>query len=146
MVVWCQMQREIYTFAQQFNQVIGVKILLSTGNLIFLFQQTSCCVYYWLGMTPKPYVNRIVWGASCNPIQSQELHVDDILVFDNSRALFLVLSTGMHMCNISFALVINSLRPSDAYMRCWTGSSLVQIMSCRLFSAKSLSEPMLDYC
>ena len=41
--------------------------------------------------------------------------------------------------------VVNSLRPSDAYMRCWTGSSLVQIMACRLFGAKPLSEPMLEY-
>ena len=27
---------------------------------------------------------------------------------------------------------VNSLRSSDAYMHCWTGSSLVQIMACRL--------------
>ena len=39
----------------------------------------------------------------------------------------------------------NSLRLSDAYMRRWTGSSLVQIMACRLFGAKPLSEPMLEY-
>ena len=30
-------------------------------------------------------------------------------------------------------LRLNSLRPSDAYMRHWTGQSLVQIMACRLF-------------
>ena len=41
---------------------------------------------------------------------------------------------------------LNSLRPSDAYMGRWTGSSLVQIMACRLFGAKPLSEPMLEYC
>ena len=28
----------------------------------------------------------------------------------------------------------------------WIGSTLVQIMACRLFSAKSLSKPMLGYC
>ena len=39
---------------------------------------------------------------------------------------------------------INSLRPSDAYTCRWTGSSLVQIMTCRLFGAKPLSEPMLE--
>ena len=37
-------------------------------------------------------------------------------------------------------LRINSLRPSDAYMRQKTRPSLVQIMACRL------SEPMLKYC
>ena len=36
--------------------------------------------------------------------------------------------------------------PGDAYMRQWTWSSLVQIMACRLFGAKPLSEPKLTYC
>ena len=36
--------------------------------------------------------------------------------------------------------------PSAAYMRQWIGSALVQIMACRLFSAKPLSKPMLGYC
>ena len=31
-------------------------------------------------------------------------------------------------------------------MRQWTGSSLVQVMACRLFGAKPLPEPMLSYC
>ena len=37
-------------------------------------------------------------------------------------------------------------RISAAYMRQWIGSTLVQIMACRLFGAKSLSEPVLGYC
>ena len=41
---------------------------------------------------------------------------------------------------------INSSPPSAAYMRQWTGSTLVQVMACRLFGAKPLPEPMLDYC
>ena len=41
---------------------------------------------------------------------------------------------------------INSLRPSDAYMRQLTRPSLVQIMACRLDGAKQLSEPLLEYC
>ena len=40
----------------------------------------------------------------------------------------------------------NSLRPSDAYMRQYTKLSFVQIMACRLFGAKPLSEPVLIYC
>ena len=31
-------------------------------------------------------------------------------------------------------------------MRQWVGSALVQIMACRLFGAKPLSKPMLEYC
>ena len=38
----------------------------------------------------------------------------------------------------------NSLGPRDACMRHHTGSSLVQIMACRLFGAEPLSEPILD--
>ena len=36
--------------------------------------------------------------------------------------------------------------PRAAYMRPWTGTALVQVMACRLFVAKPLSEPMLIYC
>ena len=44
---------------------------------------------------------------------------------------------------------LNSLRPSDAYkmyMRHQPGPTLVQIMTCCLFSTKPLSGPMLYYC
>ena len=41
---------------------------------------------------------------------------------------------------------VNSSPPSAAYLCQWIGSALVQIMACRLFGAKPLSEPMLEYC
>ena len=40
----------------------------------------------------------------------------------------------------------NSSPPSAAYMGQLIGSVLVQIMACRLFSAKPLPAPMLVYC
>ena len=40
---------------------------------------------------------------------------------------------------------VNSSPPSDAYIRQWTGSALIQIMACRLFGAKPLSKPMHGY-
>ena len=40
---------------------------------------------------------------------------------------------------------LNSSPPRAAYMRQWIGSALVQIMACRLFSAKPVSKPVLDY-
>ena len=43
-------------------------------------------------------------------------------------------------------ILVNSLRPSDAYMCQWTRPSLIQIMACRLTGAKPLSEPMMGYC
>ena len=41
---------------------------------------------------------------------------------------------------------INPSPPCAAHTRQWIGSALIQIMACRLFCAKPLSEPMLDYC
>ena len=41
---------------------------------------------------------------------------------------------------------LNSLRPSDAYMRQCNMPTFVQIMACCLLSTKPLSEPMLPYC
>ena len=43
-------------------------------------------------------------------------------------------------------LRLNSLRPSDAYMRQLNIPTLIQLMVCRLFGAKPLSQPMLLYC
>ena len=41
---------------------------------------------------------------------------------------------------------VNSSPPSATYMHQWISSALIQIMVCRLFGAKPLSEPMLPYC
>ena len=40
---------------------------------------------------------------------------------------------------------VNSFRPGDAIWRHRSGSTLVQVMACRLFGAKPLPEPMLQY-
>ena len=52
---------------------------------------------------------------------------------------------GYRLVSASWAFV-NLLGPSDAYMLQSAWPSLVQIMACRLFGAKLLSEPMPDYC
>ena len=41
---------------------------------------------------------------------------------------------------------VNSSPPSAAYMIQWIESALIQIMACRLFRTKPLSEPMQGYC
>ena len=41
---------------------------------------------------------------------------------------------------------VNSLRPGDANMRHYNKPTLLQIMACRLFGARPLSEPVLQYC
>ena len=48
-------------------------------------------------------------------------------------------------CYSLYKSPLNSLRPSDAYMRRQPRPALVQILACRLFGAKPLPEPMLEY-
>ena len=43
------------------------------------------------------------------------------------------------------SVLFNSSPLSAAYMHQWITSALVQIIACRLFGAKPLSEPMLEY-
>ena len=50
-----------------------------------------------------------------------------------------------HIC-VTRPQCVNSSPPSAAYMHQWTRSSLVQVMICRLFSAKPLPDPMLPSC
>ena len=47
---------------------------------------------------------------------------------------------------LSWPHCVNPLRLSEAYMCQWTRPSLVQIMACRVFGAKPLSEPIVYYC
>ena len=42
--------------------------------------------------------------------------------------------------------IFNSSPSSAAYMRRKNGSSLLQVMACRLLGAKPLPEPVLTYC
>ena len=60
----------------------------------------------------------------------------------------ILFSNRLDSCIFSILILknINSMRPSDIYLRRHRRPSLVQIMVCRLFGAKSLSEPMLEYC
>ena len=39
--------------------------------------------------------------------------------------------------------MVNSWRLSDAYIRYWPGSSMIQVIACHLFGAKRLREPMM---
>ena len=47
--------------------------------------------------------------------------------------------------NDDYCNALNSPRPSEAYMSQKPNLSLGQIMACRLFGAKPLSEPMPEY-
>ena len=45
-----------------------------------------------------------------------------------------------------FYRALNSYPSSAAYMRHWTGSTLVKVKACRLAGAKPFPEPMLTHC
>ena len=49
------------------------------------------------------------------------------------------------LTNDDYSNALNSLRPSDAYTCQKPNLPLVQIIACRLFGAKPLYEPMLEY-
>ena len=71
------------------------------------------------------------------------------LVLKGNNLLHLSMLT--HSCHqgpvgLDYFTRFNSSPPSAAYMRRWTGSTLVQIMACRLVGAKPLPKPMLEYC
>ena len=51
-----------------------------------------------------------------------------------------------HQQKVKLANYTKLICPSAAYMHQWMRSALLQIMSCRLFGAKPLSQPMLGYC
>ena len=63
----------------------------------------------------------------------------------NSNNAFLS-SSLCHVLHNEHFSILNSSPPSATYMRQWIGPTLIQIMACQPFSAKSLSKPMLGYC
>ena len=63
-----------------------------------------------------------------------------------TRNLSLLSYTYTHKIAYSFIYILNSLRPTDGYMRQGIGSSLVKVMACHLFGVKLLLGWMLIGC
>ena len=81
----------------------------------------SPCVEALASLNPKVYV----LACNPNPQQAPRINTNDPSHATNS--------------------LINSSSPSAAYLCRWTGATLLQVMSCRLFGAKPLPDPMLIY-
>ena len=64
-------------------------------------------------------------------------------IFHKHMHLKLSSPNGDHFLRAS---CVNSLRPSDGFMRQWTVPLLVQIMACRLFGDNPISKPMMVQC
>ena len=76
------------------------------------------------------------WPAAAVAFEAKSFYLKKTITFELSSSM------GDHICLPT--IVLNSLRPRDAYMRHQTGSLLVQIVACGLFGAKLLHEPMMD--
>ena len=79
--------------------------------------------------------------------------VNVCLIYVEQKQTAFIMGSFTPLCTRSFEFRIhaaycigfNSPPPRATYMRQWIGSALVQIMACRLFSAKPLSKPMPCY-
>ena len=67
-----------------------------------------------------------------------DIYICTIMIYNNHHP--------SHNQQCEWRCLVNSSPSSAAYMRQWTRTALVQVMTCRLFGAKSLPEPMLTYC
>ena len=65
--------------------------------------------------------------------------IDNVNILQN---ISIDLISVLNLCTHSY---LNSSPPDATYMCQWIGSALVQIIACRLFGTKPLSEPMLEY-
>ena len=74
---------------------------------------------------------------------------------DKSLSEAMMVSLLTHICItrpqwvkglLNQSVILLTHLPLVPYMRQWTGSALLQVMACRLFGAKPLPEPILNYC
>ena len=69
---------------------------------------------------------------------------------ESSALIYVIMQYWTKMVDVLYyqggRVSINSSHPSAAYMRPRVGSTLFQLMACRLSGAKPLSKPMLGYC
>ena len=116
-------------------------------TLLIKHSLTSCqSKMQWNTLNPRKYVHDlrfvilpcgsscpgaswVTWKTASKRIQPQQI---------NGRATKFSISLEKWL--------FNSLRPSANYMRQYTRASSIQIMSCSLFGAKSLSKPGGTFC
>ena len=79
------------------------------------------------------FKNKLMWNSNINlMIFIQENYIENVIC-----KMLVILFRPPY---------VNSSPLSATYMHQWIGSSLVKVMASRLFGAKPLPEPMLDYC
>ena len=90
--------------------------------------------------------NSLIPGKKILIIFLLKKNSDNLKTFHNIQLVSPEQHGNTNHWQVKFIVHVNSSPPSAAYMHQWIGSALVQIMACRLFGAKPLSNPMLGYC
>ena len=136
-----------------FGDVIKSNVGSLSGNELFhrLFKTVNCfnCEKYlhpfWVIPTPLLFS---LWQLSRDNQNARVGVSCRDLIGAKYGTIFSSRQTGKsHPAWFSWiCLLLNRFLLSAAYMRQWNGSALVQIMACRLFGTKPLSEPVLTCC
>ena len=105
------------------------------ANITLIFLYKNCCGFIQIS----------VKFASKDSVSNMPILV---LLMDRRRHTIIWTTDGLgHWCMYaSIGLGFNSSSPNAADIRQWIGWALMQIMACRLFGVKLLSEPMQSYC
>ena len=80
-----------------------------------------------------------------NHVCSGDYFTDDFAILIWIQDKFHFFGMNWYTQSVAVTWLINSSPPRAAYKCQWTVSALVQIMACRLYGTKPLSEPMLDH-
>ena len=115
-------------------------------NVLSQWEATlHCNISHWLGAYRKWSLPNALWYRGCQNWHNIRFCCHYIILLDYDTFDFVMWKTDK-ACTICVTLWFNSSPPIAAYRHQWIASVLVQIMACRLFSAKPLSKPMLGYC
>ena len=103
---------------------------------------------WWFSIRELP-LQTVILSSGCQLVANGWVNVS-CFVCPSMHVLLQPKCVSMHLTlkyiSVQFFRVLTHIPPSAAYLRQWTGSSLVQVMCFRLLGAKPLPEPMLAYC
>ena len=98
-------------------------------------------------IVPNTYLYCRVYAQAYN----QRIYIHTKTYFGSSPSIVkqpsgAVMHNQTRLCDTDDAAILQHIMQYPFHIAQWTGSSLVQVMACRLFGARPLPEPMLVYC
>ena len=120
--------------------------------LIYVTWMTSQCTgcsmpqgWEWLPEIKRIEHADLVVRARIDSVEE----IDDMFITTSTANITVLVNYFLQLMQAILSVLlqsIDSLRLSDAFIRQWTGPSLVQIMTCPLFGTNPLSELMMAFC